>query len=69
MRCDYINAECDHLNTATMTKDVECMDCEHYNENGSRLSLGCLVPAAVIIIPIDKKERKTHSSLFSVDGM
>jgi hypothetical protein len=50
-RCPYNNKECSHLNTSGMTGDIDCIDCEFY-ENGIRESPGCFGPALTILIII-----------------
>jgi hypothetical protein len=38
MKCPYATIECDYLDTAAMTRDIECEKCTHYDVNRIRLT-------------------------------
>jgi hypothetical protein len=39
-QCPHEDISCDKVNTATNTLEIQCSECEHYN-NGVRFSKGC----------------------------
>lgn len=53
MKCPFQNFDCINVNTSGMTQEIDCVDCEHYDD-GVQLTGGCLpiISMAIIILLI-----------------
>lgn len=53
-KCSYNDIPCSHLDTSTMTLDISCEKCEHY-DNGTRLSRGTPILESIVKFFSNKK--------------